>query len=349
MLSLRGHSNVTADRKRCRIIAAFLVLTAVLTAASWLASQTCLAEDDGNDRVPHISDWGIFDASDGTRKSLADSGVVERESEGTVFYIQFDHNVAERSEGNNVADNNCSLISVVSGSGVPVAASVWVKDTQLEFQYRQCIFITINESIDESDYYHIVVAPGITAKNGYTNNEGSDLYFAFPSMGSGEEPSPSDSPDEVSAEETESVPAEPAPEKSSEKPAKDRTDSSKKPGSSNSGNSNNNSSAGTQRQNADTRTSDRTGPGNSTAAVQKNEPETFLNGYRIDPGVFYGTSGEPAAEEEAAGAAADSEITGARSIAALSIMITLCLMTAAAGAVGEEISFRHRLGHRQKE
>ena len=41
-----------------------------------------------------------------------------------VFYIRFDHNVAQRDGGGNVADPNCSLISVVSNGGKPVVRSV---------------------------------------------------------------------------------------------------------------------------------------------------------------------------------------------------------------------------------
>ena len=163
--------------KRRSILAALFVLSVLLVCTpAW-------ADDDN---APRVSDWGIFNEATGAKTSLSGTELIEGSTINGSFYIQFDHNVAERTAV-NVADANCALISVRSTDGRSVAASAWVKDTQLEFQYRQYIFVTILEDIDPGKTYRIVVAPGITAKNGSTNTAGASLYFSFSDPGDGGE------------------------------------------------------------------------------------------------------------------------------------------------------------------
>ena len=175
MIRIRtGNRHKIKHLKRC-LIAALFVLSALLFGLPALA-------DDEN--APKVTDWGIFDDATGAMTSLGGTGVIEGSAVNGSFYIRFDHNVAERSSV-NVADVNCALISVRSTDGRAVPAAAWVKDTQLEFQYRQCIFVTISGAVDPSKNYRIVIAPGITAKNGSVNSSGASLYFSFSDPGSG--------------------------------------------------------------------------------------------------------------------------------------------------------------------
>ena len=69
-LKCRRNKQIT-DRKRCRFIAAFLVMSIIMFAALSLQPQRCLAEDDERDRTPYLVDWGIYDESTGSLISLA--------------------------------------------------------------------------------------------------------------------------------------------------------------------------------------------------------------------------------------------------------------------------------------
>ena len=332
------------DRKSCRSFAAFLALVLVLFSVLFngmlLLPQSFAAEED-SDRAPYVVDWGLFDEETGEQISLMESGVIEGDTSGMVFYIRFDHNVAQRDGGDNVADPNCSLISVVSNGGKPVASTAWVKDTQLEFQYRQYIFITVTGTFDPTKYYHIAVAPGITAKNGFTNNGGTDLYFSFPTSGAGEDPVPLEEPAVNTDHETEGTVSgsektgnEKNPEKELKKPTAPVHHTESR------------SSQGSQKYNSGPQTANKPTVGNGTQLPLQQKPDAALQIYQLDAGLFDHTAEEAAAEEQKADDLTDTNGMDARSMIAFSVMILLCLLMVAAGAAFEALSFRYRLRHR---
>ena len=332
------------DRKRCRTVAAFLVLILVLFNGTLLLPQSLAAEED-SDRAPHVVDWGLFDEETGTQTSLMESGVIEGDPSGMVFYIKFDHNVAQMDGTTNIGEQNCGLVSVASNGGKRVDATAWVKDTQLEFQYRQCIFVAITGPIDPKKYYHIAVAPGITAKNGFTNNGGTDLYFSFPTSGGGDTPVPLDEPageGENAAEQNTEKAASDTKKAENEKAA--AKDSKKTNASANQAGSG--SSQGARNYNRNTQTANRENAGNGTKMPLPQKPQAVLRIYQIDAGVFGNPAEEAAAEEQKNDDSADATGMDARSMIAMSVMIALCLLMIAAGAACESLSFRYRLRHR---
>lgn len=327
------------DRKRCRTIAAFLVLILVLFSVLFdgmlLLPQSFAAED--SDRAPRVVDWGLFDEETGTQTSLMDSGVIEGDISGMVFYVKFDHNVAQMDGTTNIGEQNCSLVSVVSNGGRRVASTAWVKDTQLEFQYRQCIFVTVTGQFDPRKYYHIAIAPGITAKNGFTNNGGTDLYFSFPTSGMGDEPVPMEEPEEDTAESEQAAKAAAGNEKTPTKATKKQSTSG--------GGTAAEHSQGVGKSNRTPLTANREAAGNSTQMPLQQKPYTRLEIYRIDPAVF-GNAADKPAEDQKADEFSEAEEMDARSMIALSVMLALCAMMIAAGAASEALSFRYRLRHR---
>ena len=331
------------DRKRCRTVAAFLVLILVLFNGTLLLPQSLAAEED-SDRAPHVVDWGLFDEETGTQTSLMESGVIEGDPSGMVFYIKFDHNVAQMDGTTNIGEQNCGLVSVASNGGKRVDATAWVKDTQLEFQYRQCIFVAITGPIDPKKYYHIAVAPGITAKNGFTNNGGTDLYFSFPTSGGGDTPVPLDEPAGETGNIEADDPEETAPDggkAGGEKAAAKDSDSTASGEQAGSG-----SSQGTRDYKKNTQTAKRENAGNGTKMPLPQKPQAAIEIYRIDAGVFGNPAEEAAAEEQKNDDSADAAGMDARSMIAMSVMIALCLLMIAAGAACESLSFRYRLRHR---
>ena len=332
MFPVRERGKGKKDKKRCRSFAALLVLTVTLFSAAFLIPQ-CYAADDETDRAPYVVDWGLFDEGTGNETSLMKSGVIEGDTSGMVFYIRFDHNVAQMDGTINIGEANCSLVSVVSNGGKAVASTAWVKDTQLEFQYRQYIFITVTGTVDPSKYYHIKVAPGITAKNGFTNNGSANLYFSFPTSGAGDEPVPLEEETENNTEsiidnttQNEKNPAK-APKKSS-------TSDLAKSGS----------SSGSQSHSGGIQTANRETVGNSAQMPLQQKTNTVLEVYQLDAALFDNTA--ETVEEQKKDDFTDTMGRDTRSMVALSVMVALCLLMIAMGAVYEALSFRYRLRHR---
>ena len=79
----------------------------------------------------------------------------------TRLWLQYTHNVADAQ----VASTNCSLISVWGPNG-QVPASVWVVDTQTNFEQRQYLYITLYDQLQPGSTYVVQAAPGIAARNG---------------------------------------------------------------------------------------------------------------------------------------------------------------------------------------
>ena len=107
--------------------------------------------------------------------SMMGDTTIRQDSAGITLYVRFNHNVASEQ----LKENNLSKLSVIANDGRPAAANVWVKDTQLEFQYRQYIFITLAENLDPAKGYQIVVAPGVRANNTYVDEAGNNLFFSY--------------------------------------------------------------------------------------------------------------------------------------------------------------------------
>jgi hypothetical protein len=328
------------------------VISFTLIISMSIGSLIGIAADE-EDRAPYVSDWGIFDESTGKTTSLADSGVVDGDSANRVFYVRFNHNVAEPI----VAENNCGLISIVSAGGKHIDSKAWVKDTQLEFQYRQYIFITVTGDMDTTKYYHIKVSPGVTAKNGYTNKEGTSLYFSFTTSGPGDEPTPITDPEEEQ---------DPEPDPST----KPSTNTETKPDSSKETNKtkDNNKTGKTNRSTDPTKKSTQrarpTNPSTRPAVPATRNNPTVANrpttassatetkerkiAYRIDSDVFIDPAAQSYYDEQdpdAYGYVEGGEGASTMEIGALIMVIAMCLTTAAAGALSEEISFRRRLRH----
>ena len=153
---------------------ALFVLLGMLAALGF-----CARNAQARGGVLSLSSWGVIKETEETL--LTDGAVIEGDAIDGDLFVRFDHNVAQAE----IAEANCAKISLVSSDGTSVAATVWVKDTQLEFQYRQYIFITVNQELDPDQTYSIVIEPGIIAKNGEDIYAGGTLSFGVSGSGSG--------------------------------------------------------------------------------------------------------------------------------------------------------------------
>ena len=176
--------------ERRKSFAAPLVFCAVLIFTVFYAGTAAwISAANG----PTVVDWGVFDVAGGSETSMREDNSILEGSAGTTLYVRFSNNVA----GEHLLENNLPRFSVVDESGNPVRVQVWVKPTQEEFQYRQYIFITLTEDLDEDREYRILIAPGVQANNRRINEEGDTISFAYAPGGGGEEPPPEPATDDV--------------------------------------------------------------------------------------------------------------------------------------------------------
>ncbi|MCD7948348.1 MAG: Ig-like domain-containing protein [Oscillospiraceae bacterium] len=86
---------------------------------------------------------------------------------GTIIQLKFSHNVAHYI----IAARNCSLISLWTQDGQQIAATVYVVDSQIEFDRRQYIYVYPTAPLQAYTGYTVRIAEGVQAKN-YMTTEG---------------------------------------------------------------------------------------------------------------------------------------------------------------------------------
>ncbi len=92
---------------------------------------------------------------------------------GTIIQLKFSHNVAHYI----IAERNCSLISLWTQDGQQVAATVYVVDSQIEFDRRQYIYIYPTAPLQAHTGYTVRIEEGIQAKNYMTTEDVQTVSF----------------------------------------------------------------------------------------------------------------------------------------------------------------------------
>ena len=106
------------------------------------------------------------------------------------MWLQFENNVA-------AVPGNAELVSLETADGGEVPAerySVSLPDTEVEFGYRQYIWIDVN-GLEPGAEYVIRVLPGITAKNGAASD--SETRISFTTAAEGREAAALEDPSQV--------------------------------------------------------------------------------------------------------------------------------------------------------
>ena len=141
--------------------AVFLLAVAVM-----LVPFTSFAAGDGTGGgkgavVPLYMDWSY--PSDGA------SGV----SVTPVIQCKFSHNVSQY----NVRDRNKTLVEMTEDGGGKVDITVFMADTQLQFDKRQFIYVSPVKPLKYGTGYTLTLKEGIQAKNNMATDEDQSIHF----------------------------------------------------------------------------------------------------------------------------------------------------------------------------
>ncbi len=146
-----------------KIKAAAVFLLAVVVA---LVPSLCFAKGDGTGGgagavIPLYMDWSY--PSDGA------SGV----SVTPVIQCKFSHNVSQY----NVRDRNKTLVEMTEDGGGKVDITVFMADTQLQFDKRQFIYVSPVKPLKYGTGYTLTLKEGIQAKNNMATDEDQSIHF----------------------------------------------------------------------------------------------------------------------------------------------------------------------------
>lgn len=149
-------------RKICLILFAVAVIIMTSSAAFAVGGGTGDGTGGGGGAaIPLYMDWSY--PADGA------SGV----SVNPVIQCKFSHNVAQA----NVADRNKTFITLQKADGTNVDITVFMADSQLQFDKRQFIYISPVKPLSYGTKYVLKIDEGIQAKNNMATDEVQTITF----------------------------------------------------------------------------------------------------------------------------------------------------------------------------
>ncbi len=153
------HSRKKCGKKLCLILCILLVGTIFLCPSAFATGDG--SGGGGGATIPLYMDWSY--PADGA------SGV----SVTPVIQCKFSHNVAQY----NVADRNKTLITLKKADGTNVDITVFVADSQVQFDKRQFLYVSPVKPLSYGTKYILTIHEGIQAKNNMATDEEQTVTF----------------------------------------------------------------------------------------------------------------------------------------------------------------------------